>query len=210
MSTYLLLITASLLGTLAFFEPCTIATHTLFAVRTHAQSRLARVRALAALWLSRSFLMVGLLSLSVAVAEPPRWGEVLPGVILVVIASLYFASRFVYLPVPHLVFHRLLPGADRWPQAVQLGLTLPACALPLFLIVLGLVVTLDSFALAVLAGLLFAGLFTLPTVVTTFSGLPDSGRRLLKAAAQATPFFTAVVLYGAAGYLLLMRSQHGY
>jgi cytochrome c-type biogenesis protein len=203
MNAFQLLVTASLLGTLSFFEPCTIATHTLFAVRAHAQTRLARGRALVALWLSRSFLIVALLSLAVAVTEPPRWGAVLPGVILVVMASLYLVSRFVYLPVPHLAFHRLVPGADRWPQAVQLGLTLPACALPLFLIVFGLVVTLDSLVLAVLAGLLFAGLFTLPTAVTTFCGLPDSGRRLLKAAAQATPFFTAVVLYGAAGYLLL-------
>jgi len=31
----LLIFTAATLGMLAFFEPCTIATHTLFAVRAH-------------------------------------------------------------------------------------------------------------------------------------------------------------------------------
>ena len=117
-------------------------------------------------------------------------------------ATLYIVSRFLYIPVPHLEFHRLVPGNARLPQAAQLGLTLPACTLPLFLIVLGLTVTLDSYPLAVAGGLLFASLFTCPTAVTAMTGLSTAGQHFLKASAVATPYITGGLLYGAAAYLL--------
>ena len=44
--TALLLSASALLGFLAFFEPCTIATHTLFAVRAGQQGKAARRKAL--------------------------------------------------------------------------------------------------------------------------------------------------------------------
>jgi len=198
----ILFVTAAVLGTLSFFEPCTIATHTLFSARVHARAWPVCCRELALLWATRSLLAVGLLLLTVAVSMPPSWSGYLPSSILATLATLYIASRFLYIPVPHLEFHRLLPGSARRPQAIQLGLTLPACTLPLFVIVLGLTVTLDSYPLAVAAGLLFATLFTLPTAVTAVTGLSSAGQRFLKASALATPYITGGLLYGAAAYLL--------
>lgn len=203
MSVLALIATASLLGLLAFFEPCTIATHTLFSVRAHARARPACCHELLVLWATRSLFVTGLLMVAVLLTPPPAWGPVLPSVILAVMASVYIVSRFVYLPVPHLEFHRLLPDGKRLPAAVQLGLTLPACTLPLFVIVLGLTITLDSYALALASGLLFAGLFTLPTAVAAVTGLSAGGQRLLKASALATSYLTAGLLYAAAIYLLL-------
>jgi len=81
-------------------------------------------------------------------------------------------------------------------------LTLPACTLPLFIIVLGLTITLDSPVLAVVGGLLFASLFTLPTAVSSVTGLSAAGQRFLKVSALVTPYITAVLLYGAAVYVL--------
>ena len=104
--------------------------------------------------------------------------------------------------MPHLEFHKLIPDSARLPQAIQLGLTLPACTLPLFIIVLGITITLDSYALAVMGGLLFAGLFTLPTAVTSVTGLSEVGQRFLKISALATPYITAALMVGAAIYLL--------
>ena len=202
MTAPILLVTASVLGLLSFFEPCTIATHTLFSARAHARTAPACCRELIVLWLTRSLLVVGLLVVAVVLTTPPDWGAALPSIILAVMASVYIVSRFVYIPVPHLAFHKILPGGARLPQAVQLGLTLPACTLPLFVIVLGLSVTLDSYPLAVAGGLLFAGLFTLPTAVTVVTGLSAAGQRFLKASAFATPYITGVLLYGAAAYLL--------
>ena len=200
MSAVLALMTASVLGALAFFEPCTIATHTLFSVRAHAQRRSACCQGLFILWGGRSALSVGLLTLAVILIDAPRWNSVVPGVMLAAMASVYLASRFFYIPVPHLTFYRLLPRAERLPQAVQLGLTLPACTLPLFAIVAALVVTLDSMRIAVLAGLLFASLFTLPTAIAAVTGFSARGRRFLQFSAVATPFITAALLYGAALY----------
>lgn len=215
MSAVLALMTASVLGALAFFEPCTIATHTLFSVRAHAQRRSACCQGLFMLWGARSALSVGLLMLAVSLIDAPHWNSVVPGVMLAAMASVYLASRFFYIPVPHLAFykllpqkllpHKLLPGGERLPQALQLGLTLPACTLPLFAIVAALVVTLDSMRIAVLAGLLFASLFTLPTAIAAVTGFSARGRRFLQFSAVATPFITAALLYGAALYFGMDR-----
>ena len=203
MTAVALIIVASVLGFLSFFEPCTIATHTLFSVRAHARPWPACCRELFVLWFTRSLLVTGLLAVAVLLTPPPVWGAVLPSVILATMASVYIVSRFVYLPVPHLEFHRLLPDGDRLPAAVQLGLTLPACTLPLFVIVFGMAITLDSYALAAAGGLLFASLFTLPTAVAAVTGLSVAGQRFLKASALATSYLTAGLLYAAAIYLLL-------
>ena len=54
----ILLVTSALLGFLSFFEPCTIATHTLFAVRTSHGSARNKWLALSQLILSRIFFLV--------------------------------------------------------------------------------------------------------------------------------------------------------
>lgn len=198
----LLLIAAALLGALAYFEPCTIATHTLFTARIHQQNRIGCWRSVLAMWIARSALLCGLLALLVWVSHAPVWGPYWPSVILAAMATLYLVSRLVYIPVPHLAFHRLLPGGSRLPQALQLGLTLPACTIPLFAVVAGLAVSVDVIGLAVLAGLLFASFFTLPMAWAAFKGIHAEGRELLNRAAQGSPYLTAVLLYGAALYLL--------
>ena len=202
MTAWTLGLTASALGALSFFEPCTIATHTLFSVRAHARPCPGCCRELLTLWLTRSVLAVGLLLLALAITAPPVWVAYVPSVILTIMATVYIVSRFRYIPVPHLAFHKLIPGSTRLPHAMQLGLTLPACTLPLFIIVLGITITLDSYALAIMGGLLFAGLFTLPTAVTSVTGLSVAGQRFLKVSALATPYITAALMYGAAIYLL--------
>ena len=200
--TALLLASAALLGTLAFFEPCTIATHTLFSARSHREGGARCCRSLFSVWLTRSLLLVGLLSAAVALTEPPAWGSYTPSLILAAMATIYIVSRFVYLPIPHLAFHRLLPGGERLPASIRLGLTLPACTLPLVIVVTGIAISADSLPLAMAAGLLFATLFTLPMVLTSLKGLHADGVDLLQRAATASPFLTAFMLYGLALALL--------
>jgi len=150
--TIALILVAALLGALAFFEPCTIATHTLFTARAHGLSRARCCQGLFAVWLARSSLSVILLVATTLLAPQPDWGPYLPSVILSIMAVLYIVSRFVYIPVPHLEFFRLLPAGRSLPFAVQLGLTLPACTIPLFIVIAGLAVTVDSVAFAALGG----------------------------------------------------------
>jgi|GEM_PF-381679 len=198
-----LLASAALLGLLAFFEPCTIATHTLFSARAHKASHAGCCQSLLAVWLTRSVLLVVLLVMAVLATPSFVWGPYLPSIILAAIAIVYILSRFTYIPVPHLEFFRLLPGGRVLPYAVKLGLTLPACTIPLFVVVVGLAVTADAVGFAVLAGLLFATLFTAPMVVTSFKGVHADGRELLNRTAQGSPYLTAILLFGAAVYLLL-------
>ena len=201
--TTVFLASAALLGLLAFFEPCTIATHTLFAARAHGQPRTACCQSLLAVWLTRSALLIVLLVSAVLAIPPLIWGPYLPSIILAVMAVVYIVSRFTYIPVPHLEFFKLLPGGRSLPHAVQLGLTLPACTLPLFVVVAALAVTVNSVGIALVAGLLFATLFTAPMVVTSFKGVHSDGRELLNRAARGSPYLTAVLLFGAALYLLV-------
>jgi len=201
--TTALLVTASVLGFLSFFEPCTIATNTLFSVRAFRATRTGCCQSLLTLWLSRSVLLIGLLTLAVSTMDAPNWSPYLYSVILIALALVYVISRFTYLPVPHLEFFRLIPGGDRLPFAVKLGLTLPACTLPLVVVVTGLAIAVGSPGPAALAGLLFASLFTLPTAVAALTGIHNDARQLLNRAATASPYITAVLLFGGALYLLV-------
>ncbi len=201
----LVLLSAALLGILAFFEPCTIATHTLFAARAHQAGVKDRLKALFALYLSRATLSVVLLTAAVAIFERPRWSPATPAIILLVIAAVYVISRYSYIPIPHVDFSRLLPPGLKSRNAVQLGLTLPACTIPLFIIVAGMSVIVDSVTFAIIAGLIYSAMFTLPTAVTMFRGVPVKTRELFDHAARITPFVTAGLLACATLVYVIVR-----
>jgi len=201
--TSFLLITSVVLGMLAFFEPCAIATHTLFTVRTHREPDTVCCQHLVSVWLSRTALASGLLMLTVVLTEPPQWGPYVPSIILLLIAAIYIVSRFTYIPVPHLEFYKLIPGGKKLPYAFQLGLTLPACTLPLFAVVMGIAVTADNIGIAALAGVLFATSFTLPVAIAALKGINKDGQDFLNNAAKGSPYLTAVLLSGMALYLLV-------
>lgn len=199
----LLLITASLLGLLAFFEPCTIATHTLFSVHANKSEGKQCCQNLLAVWFSRSVLLVSLFTLTVFLFDSPQWGIYTPSIILIIFAIVYVISRFTYLPIPHLEFFKLIPGSRKLPFALQLGLTLPACTIPLVLVVGTMALMAGSVTAAILAGLLFATMFTLPMVIASYKGIHDDARQLLNRAATASPWLTAILLLTAALYLLV-------
>lgn len=204
-----LVVTALLLGLLAFFEPCTIATHTLFSARLHRQAPAACCQSLLTVWLTRCMLLAGLFLLVVRFLPSPDWGAYLPSVVLAVMALLYVVSRYAYIPVPHLEFFRLLPGGQQLPFAAKLGLTLPACTLPLVVVVAGMAVTVDSLVFALIAGVLFASMFTLPMVFASSMGMDEKQRQAFGVFAKISPWVTAVLLLGAALYLLLSQLDIG-
>jgi cytochrome c-type biogenesis protein len=200
---YLLLLTAVMLGTLAFFEPCTIATHTLFAVRAHQKNPPSRVMDVFLIWAARSIFLVMLFVGATLLTEAPEIKTVTASIILMVMASVYLISRKVYIPVPHLEFFRLLPYSSRFPDSIRLGLTAPACTLPLLVILIVLVVSVNSSIMAVISAFIFATLFSVPVLIAAITGVSESGKDFLSKAASGTPYLTAVLLFGAAFYLLL-------
>lgn len=199
----LLLLTASALGLLAFFEPCTIATHTLYSVRINQSDNKTCCQSLLAVWLNRCVLLVVIFVMAVWLTAVPDWNETLPSIILLIMAAVYLLSRFIYIPVPHLEFYRLLPGSKKLPYSFKLGLTLPACTLPLVIIVAGISITLDSIGFAALAGVLFATLFTVPMLIASTNGLNNNSLEFLSRAAKGSPYLTAVLLLSLAVYLLV-------
>jgi len=199
----LLLLTAATLGVLAFFEPCTIATHTLFSARAHQKNLQERMVEITLIWVSRSFLLVILFVVATLLTGTPEVNAITASVVLTVMASVYLISRKVYIPVPHLEFFRLLPFSSRLPDSVKLGLTAPACTLPLLVILIVLVVSVNSLPMAIYSALLFATLFNVPVLIAAITGINESGKDFLSKAANGTPYLTAVLLFSAAAYLLL-------
>lgn len=193
----LLLVTAAALGLLAFFEPCTIATHTLFAARASHDGAHQRRAALVQLVLARTVLLAAIFGSAAAVGLDGL-STAKATLMLGVVGAVYLVSRRLYLPVPHLECFRLIPGGDQWPQALKLGLTLPACTLPLVAVV-GVIAALGRrIDIAASAGLVFGALFSLPTVWDSLHGLSAAHRAFLSRAANASPYVTAALLWGGA------------
>ncbi len=201
----LLILTAACLGMLAFFEPCSIATHTLFAVRAHHKKTAPRFLDIFLIWSVRSLLLLILFSLVIhlrgttAIIVSPH----MAGLALIIMASVYLLSRKFYIPVPHLEFFRLVPFHSRLADSVKLGLTAPACTLPLLIILMVLVTAVNSLSIAILAALLFSFLFSLPVFITAIFGMNDTAKDFFSKAASSTPYLTAILLFSAATYLLL-------
>jgi cytochrome c-type biogenesis protein len=193
----MLLVTAALLGLLAFFEPCTIATHTLFAARASHDAARRRLAALAQLMLSRSALLAAIFGIVAAIGLDGI-SALKATLMLGVMGAVYLLSRRIYLPVPHVEFFRLMPGGPRLPQALKLGLTLPACTLPLVAVVGVLSALTRRPDIAALAGLVFAVTFSLPTVWDSLHGLSAARRSFLGWAAGTTPYLTTLLLWSGA------------
>jgi len=199
----ILIIMAAGLGFLSFFEPCTIATHTLFAARASRDTAWRRRRALAQLVLSRMVLLVAIIG-TAALIGLEQFPVSIAIAVLGAIGAIYLISRRIYLPVPHIEFFRLLPRHDRLAQGLKLGLTLPACTLPLVAMV-GVIAALTRRPdMAVLAGLAFAGMFSLPTLWDSAHGFDAAHRAFLGKAAAVSPYITTLLLWGGA-FLIWQR-----
>lgn len=193
----ILLITATGLGFLAFFEPCTIATHTLFAAHLSRETARRRWLALAELVLSRTLLLTAIFGMAAWLGlEGFSTGTAMT--MLGVLGAIYLISRRVYLPVPHLEFFRLIPGYARVPHGIRLGLTIPACTLPLVVVVGGIAALARQPDTAVLAGFAFAAMFSLPTLWSSTRQLDPAQRAFLGRVASLSPYITTLLLWGGA------------
>ena len=198
MTLAMALLLATLLGSLAFFEPCTVAVHALYMERSSRSGSRGCWRASLTVWVVRILLVTLPLLLAIELLPPLSISRDQAALVLTLMGILYLFSRQHYIPVPHLAFHRLIPAGSRLPQGVRLGLTLPACTLPLYVVLLGVVLIYHSQMAALLAGFLFATAFTLPMLLVALHGMRAGGSRLLARAAVVTPYVTAGLLFLAA------------
>ncbi len=194
--TALVLGTAAVLGLLGFYEPCTVATHTLYAVR--ASRRPAALRDLLLLAVPRMAVLAAIVGAAGAVGL----GAAAPlVVVLAAMGAIYLLTVNVYLPVPHLELYRLAPGSARFPDALKLGLTLPACTLPL-VVVVALVAALGGGPwLGAAAGAVFGAALSAPTIWYSVRGVPPASRAFLGRAAHASHYVTTGLLWGGAAWL---------
>lgn len=192
-----LLVIAAALGLLSFFEPCTISTHTLFAVSSF---RKGKTKDVFILWLSRTFFIVSLIIIALVLFPQIVWPEYLPPLILTAMGIIYIVSRYSYIPIPHVEFHKIIP-VKNIPFSIQLGFTLPACTIPLFVVVLLMSLTISTYEFAIAAGAIFGFTFSLPIFVLSRKDMDEKKKALLNRAALITPYITAALLFGSALYL---------
>ncbi len=200
--TETLLLSAAVLGWLGFFEPCTIATHALFAVRANRSP--ARWRDLGLLAAARALVLATLFAAAAALGLSGIASHT-AAAILFMLGAIYLLTIKVYLPVPHIEFQRLLPGGATLREPLQLGLTLPACTLPL-IGTIGLLAAISrDVPAAILAGILFALALTAPTIWYSARGTSVSDRELLGRAAHLSHYVTALLFWGGALGVLLTQ-----
>lgn len=198
---FCLLVSAAGLGLLAFFEPCTIATHTLYAARAARLTQAARHRAFLILLASRTSLLLLIFIAATGFAKlfgPISWLGEHAALVLLLMAAIYLISRKIYLPLPHLESFRLLPHHQQFSASLRLGLSLPACTLPLVAIVAAGCAYSRHWDSALYAAIIFSLAFTLPTFVESLCGLQARLGRFLDKAARITPYLTAGILICAA------------
>ncbi len=206
MEHWSILVFAVALGALAFFEPCAIASNVLFTQYLQRVSRRERIGQLGRMALARAGLLAGL---GLAVSALARAGGIaLPDLFLPVAYGLfgvvYVASRFVYIPVPHIRFHWIVPGAERrLAEGTKLGLTLPACTIPLAGALLMALAGAAHPPLGAAAMLLFALFFSIPAFIYSFRQATPRSLRFLDRSARVTPYLTgALFAFVAAGKAL--------
>ena len=195
-----LLSAAVALGLLSVYEPCSIATHTLFAARAHASPRGERRRALAELVVARCALLAALFGAAAAFG-PLRPPALAAATVLVAIGAIYLVARTRYLPVPHVEVFHLLPAQACLSAGAKIGLTLPACTLPLVAITGALAAAIGRPGLAAIAGVLFGTAFAAPTLYHAAVGFAPVRRTFLAHAAAVTPWLTAGLIWGGAAWV---------
>lgn len=201
-----ILLFAVVLGALAFFEPCAIASNVLFTQYVQRISPQDRISQLGRMALARAGLLV---SLGLAVSVFARaMGIALPDLFLPIAYGLfgivYVVSRVVYIPVPHIRFHGIVPGSERrLGEGTKLGLTLPACTIPLAGALLMALAGAANPSLGAAAMFLFAVFFSLPVFVYSFRPATPRTLRFLDRSARMTPYLTGLLFaFVAAGKAL--------
>jgi hypothetical protein len=196
--TALVLGTAAVLGLLGFYEPCTVATHTLYAVR--ASRERSSVRDALLLAAPRMAVLAAIVGAAAAVGLSAAAPLV---VVLAAMGAVYLLTVNVYLPVPHLALYRLAPGSAPFPDALKLGLTLPACTLPLVVVVALVAALAGELWLGAAAGAVFGAALSAPTIWYSVRGVPPASRAFLGRAAHASHYVTTALLWGGAAWLAL-------
>ncbi|VAX23839.1 hypothetical protein MNBD_IGNAVI01-918, partial [hydrothermal vent metagenome] len=135
-----------------------------------------------------------------------EWKTVSPEIIFVILAAVYFISRYSYIPIPHIDFSFFLPSKLKEQDSIKLGVTLPACTIPLFIVVIGISLTVHTFTFALIAAVVYSVMFTLPTIVTVFKGASVKTRKIFGTTARITPFITSGLFLVTA--LILFISKH--
>lgn len=98
----------------------------------------------------------------------------------------------------------MIPRHQQFSQGLKLGLTLPACTLPLVLIVGVMSALTQRQEMATLAGISFAIMFSLRTLWDSTHELDAQRRVFLARIAHLSPYLTALLLL--AGALIIWRT----
>ena len=201
MESWAILLLGVVLGALAFFEPCAIASNVLFTQYVQRISRRQRFGQLGRMVLAR----IGLLAaLGLAVSAFAR-ARGLPcrrcSSRSRTASSASSSSQPLRLHprAAHQVLRDCSRAEGRLTEGTKIGLTLPACTIPLAGALLMALAGTASPILGAITMSLFAVFFSVPAFIYSFRPATPRTLRFLDRSARATPYLTGGVVRGRGG-----------
>jgi len=193
---------AMILGLVSFLEPCSIATYTLNSARLHKGQTKEKLLGLSQMLIIKSLLLIAIFNLLVYILKETNIPSLVFIIALLVFASMFILSKFIYFYIPHLEFFRCLPKHQNLSQSLKLSLSIPACNIPMILLMSFLLINAHSYLVATLAAILFTFFYTLPTLYFITRGFSPKIRTFFGSLGGVMPTLTAIFFVFIALYLL--------
>lgn len=190
------------MGLLAFLEPCTIATYSINSVRLYHATTSEKTVAIVQLFILKFLFLLVLFSLLIYLFDAMTISNLFIIYTLLVFASMFFLGKFIYFHIPHFEFFRLLPNSEKFSQSLKLSLSIPACNIPIIILLSFLVINTHSYGIAAWSAALFTFFYILPTLYFILRGSSSVSRQFLTSLGGFMPTFTSVLFLFISLYLV--------
>jgi cytochrome c-type biogenesis protein len=187
------------LGLLAFLEPCTIATYSINSARIHKLDDKEQAKNIFQLLFFKSILLMIIFS-----AVTYLFSEVSTlfiGSVLILFSILFIVGQKVYFHIPHIDLYKLMPHSQKLSQTLKLSLSIPACNIPIIILLSLVLINAHSYPLAIISAIIYTFFYTLPTIYLIVVGFKTKTKELFSNLGTFMPSFTAFIFFIVALYL---------
>jgi cytochrome c-type biogenesis protein len=187
-----------LFGLLGFIEPCSLGINSIFLARIHRFTKLHRIRESLLFAFVRAFVL-SLLGLGVAfvgtkVFTFQTFYFVILGAFYAMLGGAYIYTQYKKIYIPSLDFSRFAKKRNIFTLSVLFGLVIPACAIPLLLVLLGNAFAVDSLFQGFISLFIFGLGLSFPLVLFSFSNKSSNILKWISEKSSRVPYITGGLL----------------
>ncbi|MFQ5975883.1 MAG: cytochrome c biogenesis CcdA family protein [Candidatus Hydrothermarchaeales archaeon] len=192
-------------GLIGFIEPCVIGMNAIFLSYVVPLGKRKRIiettkfTAVRAIFLSALGLLVALISQKIFVFK--RSYNTALGIFFIILGAIYIASKFKPMPMPNI---SLLKGKqNEVSYGVVFGLSIPACAMPLFLALLSKSAGLGDLLLGAVSLFVFGLGLSAPLLVMSYSDRANKWLENIAKGVNIAPIIGGLALIIVGAYTIL-------